>query len=86
MLGYYGLIPGLAMKVQQGSEVVHLTNEGDLDTTGTRPYALTSTKHGKQGRSTTHILPAEYGRPVNTQFTGAQQRGTASSGAAGSVP
>ena len=76
MLGYHGSIPGPTLKVQQGSEVVHVTNEGNLDTTGTRPYALTSTRHGKQGRSTTHILPAEYGRPVNTQLTGAQHRRT----------
>ena len=34
MLGYDGSIPGPTLKVQQGSEiVVHVTNEGDLDTT-----------------------------------------------------
>ena len=34
MLGYNGSIPGPAAKVQQGSEIiVHVTNEGDLDTT-----------------------------------------------------
>src|SRR5215475_6936384 len=34
MLGYNGSIPGPTLKVQQGSEViVHVTNEGDLDTT-----------------------------------------------------
>jgi FtsP/CotA-like multicopper oxidase with cupredoxin domain len=34
MLGYNGSIPGPTLKVQQGSEiVVHVTNNGDLDTT-----------------------------------------------------
>jgi len=34
MLGYNGSIPGPSLKVQQGSEiVVHVTNQGDLDTT-----------------------------------------------------
>jgi FtsP/CotA-like multicopper oxidase with cupredoxin domain len=34
MLGYNGSIPGPTLKVQQGSEiVVHVINEGDLDTT-----------------------------------------------------
>jgi FtsP/CotA-like multicopper oxidase with cupredoxin domain len=34
MLGYNGSIPGPTLKVQQGSEViVHVTNEGDLETT-----------------------------------------------------
>ena len=34
MLGYNGSIPGPTLEVQQGSEVVvHVTNEGDLDTT-----------------------------------------------------
>jgi FtsP/CotA-like multicopper oxidase with cupredoxin domain len=34
MLGYNGSIPGSTLKVQQGSEIiVHVTNEGDLDTT-----------------------------------------------------
>jgi FtsP/CotA-like multicopper oxidase with cupredoxin domain len=34
MLGYSGSIPGPTLKVRQGSEVVvHVTNEGDLDTT-----------------------------------------------------
>jgi FtsP/CotA-like multicopper oxidase with cupredoxin domain len=34
MLGYNGSIPGPTLKVAQGSEiVVHVTNEGDLDTT-----------------------------------------------------
>src|SRR4029453_13213127 len=34
MLGYNGTIPGPTAKVQQGSEIiVHVTNEGDLDTT-----------------------------------------------------
>jgi FtsP/CotA-like multicopper oxidase with cupredoxin domain len=34
MLGYNGSIPGPTLKVQQGSEIiVHVTNEGDLDTT-----------------------------------------------------
>ena len=34
MLGYDGSIPGPTLKVQQGSEIiVHVTNEGDLDTT-----------------------------------------------------
>ena len=34
MLGYNGSIPGPTLKVRQGSEiVVHVTNEGDLDTT-----------------------------------------------------
>jgi FtsP/CotA-like multicopper oxidase with cupredoxin domain len=34
MLGYNGSIPGPTVKVRQGSEViVHVTNEGDLDTT-----------------------------------------------------
>jgi FtsP/CotA-like multicopper oxidase with cupredoxin domain len=34
MLGYNGSIPGPTLKVRQGSElVVHLTNDGDLDTT-----------------------------------------------------
>jgi FtsP/CotA-like multicopper oxidase with cupredoxin domain len=34
MLGYNGSIPGPTLKVQQGSEiVVHVTNDGDLDTT-----------------------------------------------------
>jgi FtsP/CotA-like multicopper oxidase with cupredoxin domain len=34
MLGYNGSIPGPTLKVQQGSEiVVHVTNQGDLDTT-----------------------------------------------------
>jgi Multicopper oxidase/Heavy metal binding domain len=34
MLGYNGSIPGPTAKVQQGSEIiVHVTNEGDLDTT-----------------------------------------------------
>jgi FtsP/CotA-like multicopper oxidase with cupredoxin domain len=34
MLGYNGSIPGPTLKVQQGSEiVVHVVNEGDLDTT-----------------------------------------------------
>jgi FtsP/CotA-like multicopper oxidase with cupredoxin domain len=34
MLGYNGSIPGPTLKVRQGTEiVVHVTNEGDLDTT-----------------------------------------------------
>src|SRR5690242_14033788 len=34
MLGYNGSIPGPTLKVRQGSEVVvHVTNQGDLDTT-----------------------------------------------------
>jgi FtsP/CotA-like multicopper oxidase with cupredoxin domain len=34
MLGYNGSIPGPTLKVQQGSEIiVHVINEGDLDTT-----------------------------------------------------
>ena len=34
MLGYNGSIPGPTLKVQQGSEiVVHVINQGDLDTT-----------------------------------------------------
>jgi FtsP/CotA-like multicopper oxidase with cupredoxin domain len=34
MLGYNGSIPGPALKVQQGSEViVHVTNDGDLEAT-----------------------------------------------------
>jgi FtsP/CotA-like multicopper oxidase with cupredoxin domain len=34
MLGYSGTIPGPTLKVQQGSEIiVHVTNQGDLDTT-----------------------------------------------------
>jgi FtsP/CotA-like multicopper oxidase with cupredoxin domain len=34
MLGYNGSIPGPTLKVQQGSEVVvHVTNQGDLETT-----------------------------------------------------
>jgi FtsP/CotA-like multicopper oxidase with cupredoxin domain len=34
MLGYNGSIPGPTLKVRQGSEViVHVTNDGDLDTT-----------------------------------------------------
>jgi FtsP/CotA-like multicopper oxidase with cupredoxin domain len=34
MLGYNGSVPGPTLKVQQGSEIiVHVTNEGDLDTT-----------------------------------------------------
>jgi hypothetical protein len=34
MLGYNGSIPGPTLKVQQGCEIiVHVTNEGDLDTT-----------------------------------------------------
>jgi FtsP/CotA-like multicopper oxidase with cupredoxin domain len=34
MLGYNGSIPGPTLKVQQGSQiVVHVTNQGDLDTT-----------------------------------------------------
>ena len=34
MLGYNGSIPGPTLKVQQGSEIiVHVTNDGDLDTT-----------------------------------------------------
>jgi FtsP/CotA-like multicopper oxidase with cupredoxin domain len=34
MLGYNGSIPGPTLKVQQGSEIiVHVTNNGDLDTT-----------------------------------------------------
>ena len=34
MLGYNGSIPGPTLKVAQGSEiVVHVVNEGDLDTT-----------------------------------------------------
>jgi FtsP/CotA-like multicopper oxidase with cupredoxin domain len=34
MLGYNGSIPGPTLQVQQGSEiVVHVTNDGDLDTT-----------------------------------------------------
>ena len=34
MLGYNGSIPGPTLRVQQGSEViVHVTNDGDLDTT-----------------------------------------------------
>ena len=34
MLGYNGSIPGPTLKVQQGSEIiVHVANEGDLDTT-----------------------------------------------------
>jgi FtsP/CotA-like multicopper oxidase with cupredoxin domain len=34
MLGYNGSIPGPTLKVRQGSEIiVHVTNEGDLDTT-----------------------------------------------------
>jgi FtsP/CotA-like multicopper oxidase with cupredoxin domain len=34
MLGYSGSIPGPTLKVQQGSEIiVHVTNNGDLDTT-----------------------------------------------------
>jgi FtsP/CotA-like multicopper oxidase with cupredoxin domain len=34
MLGYNGSIPGPTLKVQQGSEIiVHVTNQGDLDTT-----------------------------------------------------
>ena len=34
MLGYNGSIPGPTLKVRQGSEViVHVTNEGDLETT-----------------------------------------------------
>ena len=34
MLGYNGSIPGPTLEVQQGSEIiVHVTNEGDLDTT-----------------------------------------------------
>jgi FtsP/CotA-like multicopper oxidase with cupredoxin domain len=34
MLGYNGSIPGPTLKVSQGSEiVVHVINEGDLDTT-----------------------------------------------------
>jgi FtsP/CotA-like multicopper oxidase with cupredoxin domain len=34
LLGYNGSIPGPTLKVRQGSEVVvHVTNEGDLDTT-----------------------------------------------------
>jgi FtsP/CotA-like multicopper oxidase with cupredoxin domain len=34
MLGYNGSIPGPTLKVQQSSEIiVHVTNEGDLDTT-----------------------------------------------------
>jgi FtsP/CotA-like multicopper oxidase with cupredoxin domain len=34
MLGYNGTIPGPTLKVQQGSEIiVHVTNQGDLDTT-----------------------------------------------------
>ena len=34
MLGYNGSVPGPTLKVQQGSEiVVHVTNQGDLDTT-----------------------------------------------------
>ena len=34
MLGYNGSIPGPTLKVGQGSEIiVHVVNEGDLDTT-----------------------------------------------------
>ncbi|MET0478270.1 MAG: multicopper oxidase domain-containing protein, partial [Actinomycetota bacterium] len=34
MLGYNGSIPGPTLKVRQGTEVVvHVVNEGDLDTT-----------------------------------------------------
>src|SRR5262245_1660977 len=34
MLGYNGSIPGPTLKVRQGSEVIiHVTNEGDLETT-----------------------------------------------------
>ena len=34
MLGYNGSIPGPTLKVRQGSEIiVHVTNQGDLDTT-----------------------------------------------------
>ncbi len=34
MLGYNGSIPGPTLKVQQGTEIiVHVTNQGDLDTT-----------------------------------------------------
>src|SRR5215217_258942 len=34
MLGYNGSIPGPTLKVQQGAEIiVHVTNQGDLDTT-----------------------------------------------------
>ena len=34
MLGYNGTIPGPTLKVRQGSEIiVHVTNQGDLDTT-----------------------------------------------------
>jgi FtsP/CotA-like multicopper oxidase with cupredoxin domain len=34
MLGYNGSVPGPTLKVQQGSEIiVHVTNQGDLDTT-----------------------------------------------------
>jgi FtsP/CotA-like multicopper oxidase with cupredoxin domain len=34
MLGYNGSIPGPTLKVQQGSEIiVHVVNQGDLDTT-----------------------------------------------------
>jgi Multicopper oxidase len=34
MLGYNGSIPGPTLRVSQGSEIiVHVTNEGDLDTT-----------------------------------------------------
>jgi hypothetical protein len=34
MLGYNGSIPGPTLKVRQGSEIiVHVVNEGDLDTT-----------------------------------------------------
>ena len=34
MLGYNGSVPGPTLKVQQGSELmVHVTNQGDLDTT-----------------------------------------------------
>ncbi|HEY6709309.1 MAG TPA: heavy metal-binding domain-containing protein, partial [Actinomycetota bacterium] len=34
MLGYNGSVPGPTLKVQQGSElIVHVTNNGDLDTT-----------------------------------------------------
>jgi hypothetical protein len=41
---------------------------GQAGTPGTRPYAPTSSKRRKQGRSTTHILPAEY------EWTSAQMR------------
>ncbi len=34
MLGYNGSVPGPTLKVQQGSEIiVHVTNNGGLDTT-----------------------------------------------------